>query len=641
MRYLTTTILSLLLFANAAHAQLEFVSLAYHDVRKDVTGDYDPDQYAISTHNLAAHFAWLKHNGFTPVSIDDLIAAANNERPLPERAILLTFDDGLKSTYTDVFPLLKVFNYPAVVSVVTDWMDLPPGKILQYGDEQRDHTGFISWAEAREMEESGLVEIASHTANLHRGATANPQANQLPAAITHEYRDDRYETDEEFAARIRSDLERSAVAIRAALGHGPRVITWPYGKYTLNNLEIAASAGMPISFSLDTGVNKLPNLGNVRRILIQENPGIDRLSADLLLPPRPVVVRAAQINLDHVYDDDQAQQNRNLDRLLDRIKELQISHVFLQAFADPDANGSAAELYFPNRRLPMRADLFTRVAWQLKTRSEVEVYAWLPLNAYDGPAIRSDWRVVQHTTGEPDPTSEPRLSPYHPDARQFIRDIYEDLAAHAAFDGVLFHEDARLGEHEDASPAALETYRQKFGDDFAIASVHEDAELSAQWSRLKTESLVAFGQELTDILRDKKPDLKTVRNLFAPVVLDTAIEQEFAQSLELFLTHYDYVALLAKPQLQNSDNPDHFLSELTRAISEHEGGLDKTIFELQSIDWRNGNEISGETMFRRMRALQAQGVKHLAFYADDFMTDLPELDRIRQGMSLAEYPFTR
>ena len=57
MRYLTTTILSLLLFANAAHAQLEFVSLAYHDVRKDVTGDYDPDQYAISTHNLAAHFA--------------------------------------------------------------------------------------------------------------------------------------------------------------------------------------------------------------------------------------------------------------------------------------------------------------------------------------------------------------------------------------------------------------------------------------------------------------------------------------------------------------------------------------------------------------------------------------------------------
>ena len=55
------------------------------------------------------------------------------------------------------------------------------------------------------------------------------------------------------------------------------------------------------------------------------------------------------------------EQKANLDTLLDRIKALQISHVFLQAFADTDADGAAEALYFPSRHLPMRDDLFNRV----------------------------------------------------------------------------------------------------------------------------------------------------------------------------------------------------------------------------------------------------------------------------------------
>ena len=68
--------------------------IAYHDVRDDVTGDYDPDQYAVSTRNLILQFTWLREHGYQPVSLDDVIAAENNGPPLPERAVLLTFDDG-------------------------------------------------------------------------------------------------------------------------------------------------------------------------------------------------------------------------------------------------------------------------------------------------------------------------------------------------------------------------------------------------------------------------------------------------------------------------------------------------------------------------------------------------------------------
>ena len=82
--------------------------------------------------------------------------------------MLLTFDDGLKSVYTDVYPLLKIFDYPAVVSVVTDWLEIAPDQTVQYGDRQLGRDDFISWAEARQMQASGLVEFASHSTARRR-----------------------------------------------------------------------------------------------------------------------------------------------------------------------------------------------------------------------------------------------------------------------------------------------------------------------------------------------------------------------------------------------------------------------------------------------------------------------------------------
>ena len=635
------TLFMLSLFALAAHAGQNFIAVSYHDVRHDVVGDYDPDQLAVSTQHLAAHFAWLGHHGYTPISIDDLIAASKNDRPLPDKAVLLTFDDGLKSVYTDVYPLLKIFKYPAVVSVVTNWLDMSSDQTVDYGDRQLGREDFVSWAEAREMQASGLVEIASHSADLHRGIVANPQANLMPAAISRAYSDGRYESFADFRERIAADLARSAEAIRAGLGSTPRVMTWPYGKYTASNLELAAKLEMPISMTLEVGINTLDNFSRIRRILMRENPGIAEFSAELMVPQKRPIVRAAQVDLDYVYDEDPLQQKSNLDGLLDRIKELQISHVFLQAFADPDGDGAADALYFPNRHLPVRADLFGRVAWQLKTRADVRVFAWIPMLAYCSDTFDPAWQVLERTaTGEgPDPTAEPRLSPFHPEARRVIREIYQDMASYADFDGILLHDDGRLNEFEDASAAAMDAYRLEFGSDFEISLAHKEPTLGKRWSRLKTKTLIDFGNELVWVLQERKPELQTARNLFAPAALDESSEAWLAQSLGLFLKNYDYVALMAMPYLEDSDDPDRYLDRLTTAVAQHDGGLDQTIFELQTIDWRTATAVPATVLYEQMRRLQAAGVKHLAYYPDDFIGGRPALEQIRQGISLADYPY--
>src|SRR5689334_7664860 len=75
--------------------------ICYHDVGK-VTNDF-----MISKDNLAAQFSYLKQNGYHPISLQQYIDANAKKIPLPEKPVLITFDDGYISFYNDVYPLLK------------------------------------------------------------------------------------------------------------------------------------------------------------------------------------------------------------------------------------------------------------------------------------------------------------------------------------------------------------------------------------------------------------------------------------------------------------------------------------------------------------------------------------------------------
>jgi biofilm PGA synthesis lipoprotein PgaB len=148
--------------------------------------------------------------------------------------------------------------------------------------------------------------------------------------------------------------------------------------------------------------------------------------------------------------------------------------------------------------------------------------------------------------------------------------------------------------------------------------------------------------DLTDRLMNVvdrwRPGSMSARNLFSGSLLYPDAELWLAQDFELFLQRYDYVALMAMPYFENADNAKRFYEGLVTAVGSHPQGRIKTIFELQTVDWRTNTPIASTELRATMRWLQANGVRHLAYYPDDFIVGHPQLRELRQGMSLAQYP---
>lgn len=624
----------------AGQAANSYRVLCYHDVQEDVR--IIPDPFAVDTAQLVSQFAWLKENGFHVLSLDDVIAAREGKRALPDKAVLLSFDDGYRSVYTRVFPLLKLFGYPAVVALSGHWLDAPAGKPVEYDGNEVPRNQFLSWEQISEMAASGLVEIASHSYDLHRGIPANPQGNLTAAVVTYRFEaGSGYEEERTHAARIRADLARNSALIKAKTGHAPRVMVWPYGRDSGQAIEIARELGMPFAMNLDGGINEVAgDMSRIRRDAIINNPALNDFIALVDKAPLPVPQRVVHVDLDYIYDADPSQQRANIDHLLDRIRALRVSTVYLQAFSDPDGNGQADSVYFPNRHLPMRADLFSHVSWQLTTRALVKVYAWMPVMAFELPSKNA---IAEFTVQSSDPAAPAsgnryrRLTPFSAEVRDTVGEIYEDLARHARFDGLLFHDDATLDDFEDASPAARQTYAE-WGLPASIDAIRADPLLLERWTQRKTATLIAYTGELAQRVRRYQGSIKTARNLYARPVMEPQSQTRFAQSLPDFLSAYDYTALMAMPLLEGEAKPDAWLERLVRKVAAQPGGLAKTVFELQSVDWNTRKPVPVATLAAQLQRLQQLGAVNIGYYPNDFVADRPALEAIKPALSLQNFP---
>ncbi|MGN0178737.1 MAG: polysaccharide deacetylase family protein [Monoglobaceae bacterium] len=212
--------------------------LMYHSI---CSSSGKQGKFIVSETGLEQDLKYISDNGYTSVSAAQIIDFVYNGTPLPEKPILLTFDDGYYNNYCYAFPLLKKYNSKAVISIIGKYTD-----IYSETEEENPLYSHITWDEAREMCESGLVEIENHSYNSH---TTDKGRNGTKKK--------KGESEAAYAEYISSDIGKLQEEIHANLGYTPQLFAYPFGSVSEASYDILKQMGFKMTLSCEEKVNYL------------------------------------------------------------------------------------------------------------------------------------------------------------------------------------------------------------------------------------------------------------------------------------------------------------------------------------------------------------------------------------------------
>lgn len=223
---------------DAGPQSIQVPIVMYHLILRDPAR---ASKYVISPETLESDLKWIRANGYETVTAEDLIAYVYDGVPLPEKPIVLTFDDSYTNNYTYAYPLLERYQMRAVLSVIGSVTD----RYTASGDENPNYAN-LTWSRVRELAESGVFEIQNHTYDLHRNDGPRKGCKRLAGESITDYQN-----------LLARDLLQNQTAIEHAIGTRPRVFVYPFGAISPESVEVVKNAGFLASFSCEEGMNEL------------------------------------------------------------------------------------------------------------------------------------------------------------------------------------------------------------------------------------------------------------------------------------------------------------------------------------------------------------------------------------------------
>ena len=217
--------------------------LMYHHV---VPNGEKCNEMTVTVGRLERDLQWLADNGYHTVLPREMAAG----QPLPEKPVLITFDDGYRSNYDLAYPLLQKYRAKAAIAIMVYMQDYWTGS-------------FLSWDMCREMSASGLVEIGSHGYITHNLDT---RMGNFVAGQANGVQRKKGESDMDFRLRVLEDLRCSYERIAVELGVPPTYFAYPFGKtdpdadaYLASLFPVTAVTGPgKRSANLSKGLHQLP-----------------------------------------------------------------------------------------------------------------------------------------------------------------------------------------------------------------------------------------------------------------------------------------------------------------------------------------------------------------------------------------------
>lgn len=222
----------------AAQESIPLPIVMYHSVLKNKTG-----KYTIHSSELERDIIAYKEMGYTPVFLREVADWVNRKGTLPEKPMVITFDDGHYNNLHYVLPILQKHNCKAVINIVTSFSRT---STETPGGANNPNFSYLTWENIRNLHESGLVEIGNHTHAMHK---FKPRYGIAQVSN---------ETIDEYKENLRKDLETANKYLTESAGvTRPTTFAYPFGKYTKSGREVLKELGFETILTCNEGITQI------------------------------------------------------------------------------------------------------------------------------------------------------------------------------------------------------------------------------------------------------------------------------------------------------------------------------------------------------------------------------------------------
>ncbi|QYR21555.1 polysaccharide deacetylase family protein [Paenibacillus sp. sptzw28] len=229
---------------NGIYYKNQVIVLMYHEV---VRFPKDKDNGALPLSSMEEQIKLMKANNFHWITMEQYARFILHGEKIPDNAVLMTFDDGYESFYTDTYPLLKKYHIPATSFLIVNTVSNP------------HHAGIpkVTWAQVQQMHKNG-IDFYNHTFDSHYYASFNSSGSVQRAVLADPvYLKDkkRRESPKEYEQRVTKDLTLADDILQQKLGNTYKILAFPYGAYSKPLMNIVRKLGIDVTFTVKSGIN--------------------------------------------------------------------------------------------------------------------------------------------------------------------------------------------------------------------------------------------------------------------------------------------------------------------------------------------------------------------------------------------------
>lgn len=208
--------------------------IMYHSVYGDT-----PAEYIVTPEQLENDLQWLKSNGYSTVTAEEVINYTRYKGNLPEKCVMITLDDGFYNNLSVLVPLLEKYDMTAVVSVVGSYTDNNAA-----ADPHNQRYSYLTWDDIKELQQSGRIEIGNHTYNMH-----SLKGERIGCGMADG------ESEADYRKKLNDDISQLQNELTENIGCTPVVFTYPFGKVSRESLPVIRENG----FLMTLTCRELPN----------------------------------------------------------------------------------------------------------------------------------------------------------------------------------------------------------------------------------------------------------------------------------------------------------------------------------------------------------------------------------------------